>query len=93
MKDRNGRPYNHIYNCLAFPVGVNKNNMAAHHSPFELDNETFDFTKDSVSIDFGLFEPTLGVITDGAFTWNAASNDEGQQLSKIAEMAVDTIIK
>ena len=92
MRDRNNKPYQSVINCMAFPVGINKNNVAAHYSPCDWEAATLDLRKDSVSIDFGLFNPVNGVLTDGAFTWNGVENKEGQQLSKIAEQAVDLII-
>jgi len=33
VKSKHGRPQDQPYSCLAFPVGVNKNSMAAHYSP------------------------------------------------------------
>lgn len=93
MRTRQGRPYNNIFNCMAFPVGVNRNNVAAHYSPRDWEDEWLDLKKDSVSIDFGLMDPSLGVLTDGAFTWNGEENHIGKQLSVIAEGAVDEIIK
>lgn len=92
LRNEQKQPYPNIYNCMAFPVGVNKNSVAAHYSPCEWESEYLNLRNDSVSIDFGLFEPTMGVITDGAFTWNGSECHEGKQLSKIAEEAVDLLI-
>lgn len=77
---------------MAFPVGVNKNNVAAHYSPCEWESEYLDLKRDSVSIDFGILEPTMGVITDGALTWNGSECEEGRQLTLFAEQAVDHVI-
>lgn len=74
LKTRSGRPYDSVFSCMAFPVGVNKNSVAAHYSPRDWEQETLDLRRDSVSIDFGLYEPTTGVLTDGAFTWNGVDN-------------------
>ena len=92
VRNQSNEPYPNLFQCMAFPVGVNKNDVAAHYSPCDWESETLDLTKDSVSIDFGLFEPTLGVLTDGAFTWNGRDNHEGSQLSLFAEEAVNHII-
>ena len=77
MRDKDRRPYPNIFNCMAFPVGVNKNNVAAHYSPREWEDASLDLKKDSVSIDFGLMDPAEGVLTDGAFTWNGSENVVG----------------
>lgn len=93
LKNKSGNRYNNVYNALAFPVGVNKNDVAAHYSPRDWEDAYLDLKHDSVSVDFGLFEPSLGLITDGAFTWNGSEDYVGTQLTKIAENAVDTIIQ
>lgn len=92
MKDRQGQRYKNIFNCMAFPVGVNRNNVAAHYSPRDWEDEWFDLRRDSVSIDFGLMDPSNGVLTDGAFTWNGLENTECIQLSDIAKGVVDHMI-
>jgi methionine aminopeptidase len=77
LKNKSGNRYNNVYNALAFPVGVNKNDVAAHYSPRDWEDAYLDLKRDSVSVDFGLFEPSLGLITDGAFTWNGSEDYVG----------------
>lgn len=93
LKTRSGTFYESPVSCMAFPVGVNKNNIAAHYSPCEWENGVLDLMCDSVSIDFGLFEPTTGALTDGAFTWNAVEHSESAQLTQFAQDAVDVVIR
>lgn len=93
LRTRSGAFYETPASCMAFPVGVNKNQVAAHYSPCEWEHATLDLTHDSVSIDFGLFEPTTGVLTDGAFTWNAVDHSESAQLTQCAQEAVDAVIR
>ena len=92
-RNKFNKPYAAAYSAYGFPVGVNVNDVAAHYSPRDWEDKYLDLDKDSVSIDFGMFDPGCGVITDGAFTWNAKGNHIGQQLTSIATAAVDTIIK
>ena len=79
---------NPLNSGIAFPVGINVNDVAAHFSPskscdFKISND------DLVKIDFGVH--INGCITDGAFSW--CPTGKYNKLIDIAEEAVNIGIK
>ena len=53
---------------MAFPVGISKNNVAAHDTALPEDNRQFVASQDYVKIDIGIHQK--GYIIDSAFTWS-----------------------
>lgn len=78
-----------VNNGIAFPVGINKNNIVAHYTPIVNDDVNIDLDNDILKIDYGVHNE--GYIIDEAFS--ITNNPELQKLIDASKEALDAQIK
>ncbi len=86
---KNNSNSNEVHNGIAFPVGINKNNIVAHYTPIPDDDIIFDLEKDIIKIDYGVHND--GYIIDEAFSFT--KNPELQILIDASKEALNAQIK
>ena len=74
---------------IAFPVGLNNNNVVAHYTPNENSTHSFNKEKDMLKIDYGIHYN--GNIIDSAFTYS--NNTDLNPIKYAAKEAVSKVIK
>tara|TARA_E500000178_G_scaffold348627_1_gene404041 strand:+ start:4742 stop:5635 length:894 start_codon:yes stop_codon:yes gene_type:complete len=78
-----------VHNGIAFPVGINKNNIVAHYTPIPNDDVDIDLEHDIIKIDYGVHND--GYIIDEAFSYT--KNPELQKLIDASKEALEAQIK
>lgn len=80
---------NEVHNGIAFPVGINKNNIVAHYTPIPDDDVNINLDNDIIKIDYGVHNE--GYIIDEAFSFT--KNPELQNLIDASKEALQAQIK
>lgn len=80
---------NEIHNGIAFPVGINKNNIVAHYTPIVNDDIDINLNNDIIKIDYGVHNE--GYIIDEAFSYT--NNPDLQILIDASKEALEAQIK